>query len=31
VREIAARHGASVQLGEGDAGRGTRVAVTFPK
>jgi two-component system sensor histidine kinase QseC len=31
VREIAARHGARVELGEGDGGRGTRVAVTFPK
>jgi two-component system sensor histidine kinase QseC len=31
VREIAAQHGAAVELGEGDRGRGTRVTVTFPK
>jgi two-component system sensor histidine kinase QseC len=30
VREIAAQHGARVQIGEGDGGRGTRVTVTFP-
>jgi two-component system sensor histidine kinase QseC len=30
VREIAAQHGATVELGEGDGGQGTRVAVTFP-
>ena len=30
VREIAAQHGATVELGEGDGGRGTRVSVTFP-
>ena len=29
VREIAAQHGAAVELGEGDAGRGTRVTVRF--
>jgi two-component system sensor histidine kinase QseC len=30
VREIAARHGASVEIGEGEGGRGTRVRVRFP-
>jgi two-component system sensor histidine kinase QseC len=29
VREIAAQHGATVALAEGDGGRGTRVTVTF--
>ena len=31
VREIAAQHGATVRFGEGNAGRGTSVIVTFPK
>jgi hypothetical protein len=30
VREIAAEHGATVQFDDGEAGRGTRVTVTFP-
>ena len=30
VREIATQHGARIDLGEGRAGRGTRVTVTFP-
>jgi signal transduction histidine kinase len=30
VREIAAQHGARVDIGEGKRGRGTRVAVLFP-
>ena len=30
VREIAASHGAVVAIGEGAAGRGARIAVTFP-
>jgi two-component system sensor histidine kinase TctE len=30
VREIAASHGATVGIGDGAAGRGTRIAVTFP-
>jgi len=30
VREIANRHGASVALGAGAAGRGTRVSLSFP-
>jgi len=30
VREIAAQHGATVELGEGDGGRGARFTVTFP-
>jgi two-component system sensor histidine kinase QseC len=30
VRAIAAQHSATVQLGEGDSGRGTRVSVSFP-
>jgi two-component system sensor histidine kinase QseC len=30
VRAIAAQHSATVQLGEGDRGRGTRVSVSFP-
>ena len=30
VREIAARHGARVQITEGEDGRGTRVTVRFP-
>ena len=30
VREIAAQHGASVELTDGDGGRGTRVVVRFP-
>ena len=30
VREIAAQHGAAVELGEGHGGRGTRVTVSFP-
>jgi hypothetical protein len=30
VREIANRHGASVDLGAGAQGRGTRVSVSFP-
>jgi two-component system sensor histidine kinase QseC len=30
VREIAAQHGASVEVGDGEGGRGTRVTVTFP-
>jgi signal transduction histidine kinase len=30
VREIAAQHGATVELGDGDGGRGTRVSVSFP-
>jgi two-component system sensor histidine kinase QseC len=29
VREIAAQHGATVELGDGDGGRGTRVTLTF--
>jgi signal transduction histidine kinase len=29
VREIAAQHGATVALAEGDGGRGTRVTVSF--
>jgi two-component system sensor histidine kinase TctE len=31
VSEIAQRHGASVNLSDGPGGRGTRVAITFPK
>ncbi len=31
VREIAIQHGAAVEIGQGDGGRGTRVTVTFPK
>jgi two-component system, OmpR family, sensor histidine kinase QseC len=31
VREIAAQHGAQVEVTEGEAGRGTRVTVTFLK
>lgn len=31
VREIAAAHGAQVELGDGPEGRGLRVAVRFPK
>jgi two-component system, OmpR family, sensor histidine kinase QseC len=30
VREIAAQHGARIDIGEGRQGRGTRVAVSFP-
>ena len=30
VRAIAAQHSATVQLGEGASGRGTRVSVSFP-
>jgi signal transduction histidine kinase len=30
VAAIAAQHGATVQLGEGDGGRCTRVSVSFP-
>jgi two-component system sensor histidine kinase QseC len=30
VREIAAQHGGSVEIGEGDGGRGTRVSVRLP-
>ena len=30
VREIASGHGASIAIGEGTSGRGTRVALTFP-
>ncbi|HEX2332299.1 MAG TPA: ATP-binding protein [Burkholderiales bacterium] len=30
VREIAAQHGATVQIGQCDGGRGTRVVVSFP-
>ncbi len=30
VREIATQHGASVEIRDGDAGRGTRVVVMFP-
>jgi signal transduction histidine kinase len=30
VREIATQHGATVELTEGDGGRGTRVVVRFP-
>jgi two-component system sensor histidine kinase QseC len=30
VREIAAQHGATVEIRNGEAGRGTRVVVTFP-
>jgi signal transduction histidine kinase len=30
VREIAAQHGATLQIGEGEGGRGTRVVVRFP-
>jgi signal transduction histidine kinase len=30
VREIANRHGASIELGAGAAGRGTRVSLSFP-
>jgi two-component system sensor histidine kinase QseC len=30
VREIAAQHGAAIELAHGDGGRGTRVTVTFP-
>ena len=30
VREIAAQHGASVELTDDDSGRGTRVVVRFP-
>jgi two-component system sensor histidine kinase QseC len=30
VREIAAQHGAAVELTDGDGGRGTRVVVRFP-
>jgi two-component system sensor histidine kinase QseC len=31
VREIAAQHGARVEIGAGPAGRGTRVSVIFPE
>ncbi|MBQ5950276.1 HAMP domain-containing sensor histidine kinase, partial [Massilia sp. ST3] len=31
VRDIAAAHGARVELGDGPGGRGTRVAVRFPR
>jgi len=30
VREIAAQHGASIALDDGDGGRGTRISVSFP-
>ena len=30
VREIAAQHGARIDIGEGRQGRGTRIAVSFP-
>ena len=30
VREIATEHGATVALGEGDGGHGTRISVSFP-
>jgi signal transduction histidine kinase len=30
VRAFAAQHSATVLLGEGDRGRGTRVSVSFP-
>ncbi|MCB1901664.1 sensor histidine kinase [Cognatazoarcus halotolerans] len=30
VREVAARHGATLAVGEGAAGRGTRIRVAFP-
>ena len=30
VREIAAQHGGSVEIADGDGGRGTRVSVTLP-
>lgn len=30
VREIAEQHGATVEIGEGDGGRGTRVVLRFP-
>jgi signal transduction histidine kinase len=30
VREIAAQHGATVELADDDSGRGTRVVVRFP-
>jgi two-component system sensor histidine kinase TctE len=30
VREIASGHGAGIAIGDGSAGRGTRVALTFP-
>jgi len=30
VREIAAEHGATVALGDGNDGRGTRISVSFP-
>ena len=30
VREIAAQHGATVEILDGESGRGTRVVVTFP-
>jgi two-component system sensor histidine kinase QseC len=30
VREIAAQHGARVEIADGDGGRGTRVSVAFP-
>ncbi len=30
VREIAAAHGAQVEIGEGEGGRGCRIAVVFP-
>ena len=30
VREIAAAHGAEIEIGEGEGGRGCRVALLFP-